>query len=95
MKRKPLLHVAQFSFVEDPQQRCKREMSLCNQIKQEACFDLAAGYFSLNVPSGLTLYWFNNNLLTTGQQVSSLACEQMQAGFSTLPPLLALVYTLM
>ena len=28
-----------------------------------------AGYFSLNVPSGLTLYWFTNNLLTTAQQV--------------------------
>ena len=30
---------------------------------------MLAGYFSLNVPSGLTLYWFTNNLLTTGQQV--------------------------
>ena len=30
---------------------------------------MVAGYFSLNVPSGLTLYWFTNNLLTTGQQV--------------------------
>ena len=28
----------------------------------------AAGYFSLNVPSGLTLYWFANNLITTAQQ---------------------------
>ena len=27
------------------------------------------GYFSLNVPSGLTLYWFTNNLVTTAQQV--------------------------
>eukprot|EP00891_Asterochloris_glomerata_P004985 jgi/Astpho2/4985/Aster-06718 len=30
---------------------------------------LMIGYFSLNVPSGLTLYWFTNNILTTGQQV--------------------------
>jgi YidC/Oxa1 family membrane protein insertase len=30
---------------------------------------LMIGYFSLNVPSGLTLYWFTNNLLTTGQQL--------------------------
>ncbi|KAK9823479.1 hypothetical protein WJX72_003029 [[Myrmecia] bisecta] len=30
---------------------------------------LMIGYFSLNVPSGLTLYWFTNNLLTTAQQV--------------------------
>ena len=28
-----------------------------------------AGYFSLNVPSGLTLYWFTNNLVTTAQQL--------------------------
>lgn len=30
-----------------------------------------AGYFSLNVPSGLTLYWFTNNILTTAQQASA------------------------
>ena len=29
----------------------------------------SAGYFSLNVPSGLTIYWLTNNILTTGQQV--------------------------
>lgn len=27
-----------------------------------------SGYFSLNVPSGLTLYWITNNILSTGQQ---------------------------
>lgn len=30
---------------------------------------LMIGWFSLNVPAGLTLYWFVNNLLSTGQQV--------------------------
>eukprot|EP00210_Caulerpa_lentillifera_P006806 g6505.t1 len=30
---------------------------------------LLLGWFSLNVPSGLTLYWITNNILTTGQQV--------------------------
>ena len=30
---------------------------------------LLLGWFSLNVPSGLTLYWITNNVLTTGQQV--------------------------
>ena len=30
---------------------------------------LMIGYFSLNVPSGLTLYWFTNNIITTAQQV--------------------------
>ena len=28
-----------------------------------------AGWFSLNVPSGLTIYWFINNILSTAQQV--------------------------
>lgn len=30
---------------------------------------LMIGWFSLNVPSGLTLYWFVNNLLSTAQQI--------------------------
>ncbi|KAH7427578.1 hypothetical protein KP509_10G050200 [Ceratopteris richardii] len=30
---------------------------------------LMIGYFSLSVPSGLSLYWFVNNLLSTGQQL--------------------------
>lgn len=29
---------------------------------------MCAGYFSLNVPSGLALYWFVNNILSTSQQ---------------------------
>lgn len=29
---------------------------------------LMIGWFSLNVPAGLTLYWFTNNLLSTAQQ---------------------------
>ena len=30
---------------------------------------LMIGYFSLNVPAGLTLYWFFNNIVTTAQTV--------------------------
>ncbi|MQL88011.1 hypothetical protein Taro_020555 [Colocasia esculenta] len=30
---------------------------------------LMIGYFSLSVPSGLSIYWFINNVLSTGQQV--------------------------
>ena len=30
---------------------------------------LMLGYFSLNVPSGLTLYWLTNNILSTAQQI--------------------------
>lgn len=29
----------------------------------------AAGWFSLNVPSGLTLYWFVNNIISTAMQI--------------------------
>jgi hypothetical protein len=32
---------------------------------------LMIGWFALNVPSGLTLYWLTNNILTTSQQVST------------------------
>jgi YidC/Oxa1 family membrane protein insertase len=28
------------------------------------------GFFSLNVPAGLTLYWFANNILSTGRDKS-------------------------
>jgi len=27
------------------------------------------GWFSLNVPSGLTLYWFINNIISTAMQI--------------------------
>eukprot|EP00268_Persea_americana_P039323 TRINITY_DN3892_c0_g1_i1.p1 TRINITY_DN3892_c0_g1~~TRINITY_DN3892_c0_g1_i1.p1 ORF type:complete len:298 (-),score=68.65 TRINITY_DN3892_c0_g1_i1:262-1155(-) len=30
---------------------------------------LMIGYFSLSVPSGLSIYWFTNNVLSTAQQV--------------------------
>ncbi|KAJ0979458.1 hypothetical protein J5N97_014932 [Dioscorea zingiberensis] len=30
---------------------------------------LMIGYFSLSVPSGLSIYWLTNNILSTGQQV--------------------------
>jgi YidC/Oxa1 family membrane protein insertase len=34
-----------------------------------ACCLLPAGWFSLNVPSGLTLYWFVNNIISTAMQI--------------------------
>jgi membrane protein insertase Oxa1/YidC/SpoIIIJ len=30
---------------------------------------LHPGWFSLNVPSGLTLYWFINNIISTSMQL--------------------------
>ncbi|GFH28235.1 uncharacterized protein HaLaN_26692, partial [Haematococcus lacustris] len=32
---------------------------------------LMIGWFSLNVPAGLTLYWFVNNILSTAQQLNA------------------------
>ena len=46
-------------------------MVMLPQIWGQKLFTLLfppAGWFSLNVPSGLTLYWFVNNILSTGQQ---------------------------
>jgi YidC/Oxa1 family membrane protein insertase len=42
---------------------------------------LMIGWFSLNVPSGLTLYWITNNFLTTAQSVSPLVvlCDSVSA----------------
>jgi hypothetical protein len=37
------------------------------RLAQHAGF--RAGYFSLNVPAGLTIYWLTNNILTTAQQL--------------------------
>lgn len=46
-----------------------------------------AGYFALNVPSGLALYWFVNNILSTGQQAwlkSTYADASSLPGASTM-----------
>ncbi|CAD7704454.1 unnamed protein product [Ostreobium quekettii] len=47
---------------------------------------LLLGWFSLNVPSGLTLYWITNNILSTGQQVylkSNAASAQETKSYSS------------
>ncbi|ESW04072.1 hypothetical protein PHAVU_011G065100 [Phaseolus vulgaris] len=63
-----LLVVSQFVSMEimkppetDPSQK--------NQLLVLKFLPLMIGYFSLSVPSGLTIYWFINNLLSTAQQV--------------------------
>ncbi|KAL2983911.1 hypothetical protein AAZX31_12G061500 [Glycine max] len=40
-----------------------------NQLLILKFLPLMIGYFSLSVPSGLTIYWFINNVLSTAQQV--------------------------
>lgn len=64
-----LLIVSQYfsQKIISPQQSTDPSQKQANAILQ--FLPLMIGYFSLNVPSGLTLYWFTNNILTTAQQV--------------------------
>lgn len=64
-----LLVVSQFisQKVISPQQSQDPSQAQANAILK--FLPLMIGYFSLNVPSGLTLYWFTNNLVTTAQQL--------------------------
>jgi len=62
-----LLIVSQFvsqKILSGNQQQTQQNQSANAIIK---LLPLMIGWFSLNVPSGLTLYWFTNNLLSVGQ----------------------------
>ncbi|KAI8112223.1 hypothetical protein M9434_003547 [Picochlorum sp. BPE23] len=64
-----LLVVSQYAsqkIISPPQSQDPAQQQTQNILK---FIPLMIGYFSLNVPSGLTLYWFTNNLVTTAQQV--------------------------
>ncbi|KAL4856440.1 Inner membrane ALBINO3-like protein 2 [Chlorella vulgaris] len=64
-----LLIVSQYisqKVISPPQSQDPAQQQTQNILK---FLPLMIGYFSLNVPSGLTLYWFVNNLLTTAQQL--------------------------
>lgn len=64
-----LLIISQYAsqkIISPPQSQDPAQAQTQNILK---FIPLMIGYFSLNVPSGLTLYWFTNNLVTTGQQV--------------------------
>ncbi|EFJ49266.1 inner membrane ALBINO3-like protein 2, chloroplast precursor, partial [Volvox carteri f. nagariensis] len=50
---------------------------------------LMIGWFSLNVPSGLTLYWFVNNLLSTAQQLYLKATVKVNVPESIKAPVAA------
>lgn len=55
------VQIMQSSQGNDPNQ--KTSQALTNFLP------LMIGYFALSVPSGLSLYWFTNNILSTAQQV--------------------------
>lgn len=64
-----LLIISQYAsqkIISPPQSQDPAQAQTQNILK---FIPLMIGYFSLNVPSGLTLYWFTNNLVTTAQQV--------------------------
>jgi YidC/Oxa1 family membrane protein insertase len=65
-----LLVVSQFfsqKIISPPQQSTDPSQQQTQAILK--FIPLMIGWFSLNVPSGLTLYWFTNNIITTAQQV--------------------------
>lgn len=64
-----LLVISQFvsqKIISPPQSTDPSQQQTQNILK---FIPLMIGWFSLNVPSGLTLYWFTNNIITTAQQV--------------------------
>lgn len=63
-----LLVVSQFvsQKIISPQQDASQQQGANAVLK---FLPLMIGYFSLNVPSGLTLYWLVNNILSTAQQL--------------------------
>ncbi|EPS57477.1 hypothetical protein M569_17340, partial [Genlisea aurea] len=65
-----LLVLTQYISIEimkPPQQSNDPSMKSSQAITK--LLPLMIGYFSLSVPSGLSLYWFTNNILSTAQQV--------------------------
>lgn len=55
------VQIMQSSQGNDPNQKSSQALT--------AFLPLLIGYFALSVPSGLSLYWFTNNILSTAQQV--------------------------
>ncbi|KAJ9708714.1 hypothetical protein PVL29_000638 [Vitis rotundifolia] len=64
-----LLIVSQYISVQIMQSSQSNDPSLKTSQALTKFLPLMIGYFSLSVPSGLSLYWFTNNILSTAQQV--------------------------
>ncbi|XP_057949422.1 ALBINO3-like protein 1, chloroplastic [Malania oleifera] len=66
----PLLLIAsQYISVQLMQSSQSDDPNLKNSQALTKFLPLLIGYFALSVPSGLSLYWFTNNILSTAQQV--------------------------
>ncbi|XP_059660723.1 inner membrane protein PPF-1, chloroplastic [Cornus florida] len=64
-----LLVVSQFVSMELMKPPQSDDPSQKNTLLVLKFLPLMIGYFSLSVPSGLSIYWFTNNVLSTAQQV--------------------------
>jgi YidC/Oxa1 family membrane protein insertase len=81
-----LLIISQFASqkIMSPQQSTDPSQAQANAILKFLPFMI--GWFSLNVPAGLTLYWIVNNVITTTQTVylrSSVASASAAGGAAT------------
>ncbi|GMH31100.1 hypothetical protein Nepgr_032943 [Nepenthes gracilis] len=64
-----LLVVSQYISIQIMQSSQPNDPSLKSSQVLTKFLPLMIGYFALSVPSGLSLYWFTNNILSTAQQV--------------------------
>ncbi|KAF8397512.1 hypothetical protein HHK36_016429 [Tetracentron sinense] len=64
-----LLVVSQFASMELMKPPQTDDPTQKNTLLVFKFLPLMIGYFSLSVPSGLSIYWFTNNVLSTAQQV--------------------------
>ncbi|XP_041012138.1 ALBINO3-like protein 1, chloroplastic [Juglans microcarpa x Juglans regia] len=64
-----LLVVSQYISVQIMQSSQSNDPSMKSSQTITKLLPLMIGYFALSVPSGLSLYWFTNNILSTAQQV--------------------------
>ncbi|CAL4951531.1 unnamed protein product [Urochloa decumbens] len=64
-----LLVVSQYVSMEIMKPPQSDDPSQKNSLLVLKFLPLMIGYFSLSVPSGLSIYWFTNNVLSTAQQI--------------------------
>ncbi|XP_047181111.1 ALBINO3-like protein 1, chloroplastic isoform X1 [Vigna umbellata] len=64
-----LLIVSQYISVQIMQSSQPNDPNMKSSQVLTKFLPLMIGYFALSVPSGLSLYWLTNNILSTGQQV--------------------------
>ncbi|XP_057776843.1 ALBINO3-like protein 1, chloroplastic isoform X2 [Salvia miltiorrhiza] len=64
-----LLVVSQYISVQIMQPPQSNDPNVKSSQAITKLLPLMIGYFALSVPSGLSLYWLTNNILSTGQQV--------------------------